>query len=105
MSQRWAPAGVMILRRRGRMVRGQIADLSTSGVKLRIESLDGVEELAGRRVGLELRLEGPDTEWLYLRGRVVRVSATFLTIAIAFEKTPLDFACIVDRAGRGAVVH
>src|SRR5690349_6078096 len=97
MARRWPSGGVMIVRSRGRIVRGRIADLSTSGVRLRIESWDGVEEWAGRRVGIELHLEGPGTEWLYLRGCVVRLSAAFLTIVIEFESTPTDFAQIVDR--------
>ena len=86
-------------------MRGQIQDLSTSGVRLRVESWDGIGDLAGSRVGIELHLEGPGTEWLYLRGCVVRLSAAFLTIVIAFENTPTDFAQIVDREGRDSVVH
>jgi hypothetical protein len=96
---------VVVVRTRGFTVRGRIADLSASGVRLRVESRVGIEALAGRRVGIELHLDGPGTEWLYLRGCVVRVSPAFLTIVIAFESVPVDFAEIIDREGRNAITH
>ena len=102
---RWRSAGALVVRTRGRAIRGRIADLSTGGVRLQVESPIGIHELAGRAVGVDLRLDGVGTGWLYLRGRVVRVSAAFHTIVIAFESVPTDFAEIMDREGRDAVVH
>ena len=86
-------------------MRGWIADLSTSGVRFRVESRIGIHELTGRDVGVELHFDRPGTKCLYLRGRVVRVSDALLTIVIAFEGVPTGLAVVMDREGLDAVLH
>lgn len=99
---RWPSAGVAIVRMRGAVVRSRIVDLGIGGVRLRVESLHGLSDLCGREVGVELHLDTPGTPWLYLRGRAVRVSPSLLTVVIAFDNVPADFADVVDREGHGA---
>jgi len=101
---RWPSAGVAIVRMRGAMVRSRIMDLGTGGVRLRVESQVGMADLCGREVGVELRLDTPGTAWLYLRGRVIRISAALLTVVIAFDNVPAGFADVVGREDRGAGV-
>jgi hypothetical protein len=93
-------AGMVVVRAAGRSVRGRIVDLSTDGVRARVESMTGLEGLADCSVGIDLRFDATPTEWVSLRGHVVRVSCAFLTIVIAFDHVPAAFAEIVEREGR-----
>lgn len=50
--------------------------------------------IPGRSLELELQIDGRDSRWIRLSGRILRVQAA--TIAMAFDKVSLEFIQLVD---------
>ncbi len=87
------PKGTVIVRAGTYLVRGRIANLSRGGIST-ITRTTAPERLLGAAVELAIRFDGRDSSWLELRGRVLRIGAT--SIAMALEDAPPSFTRILD---------
>jgi hypothetical protein len=66
--------------------RGRVVNISSSGALLEVPAPAG---LSGDKVAVEIRLDGPQRDWMRLTGRVMRMEAG--RIAVAFEDKPSEF--------------
>ena len=66
---------------------GALIDLSTTGLRARLSGRRP-RYLAGDRVALSVRLAGGDGRWRVCRGRVVRLDAG--EIAVALDRAPVS---------------
>jgi hypothetical protein len=71
-----------------RCARGEILDLSSTGVRFRLAG--PFAGCVGDRLVLDLRFDGARGGWWNLTGRIVRVGLDD-QLAVAFESTPTDF--------------
>jgi len=99
---RISPKGTVLVRVDTYLIRGRIANLSRSGV-LAITRITAPERLLGAKVELSLRLDGRGASWLELRGRVVRIGAS--SLAVALDIVPLPFTRIIDQAVSHSTRH
>jgi hypothetical protein len=88
---RIAPKGAVTLTLGDVVIRGRVANLSRAGL-FTTTNVSAPERLLGREAGIELRLDGPSAEWLQAHGRVVRIDAHGLAVALDSVSTPLGVA-------------
>lgn len=101
-SVRISPKGAVVLLAGERIERGRLANLSSGGL-LAITDERPPEALRGAEVEIELRLDAPSSEWLRLTGRVVRLDAR--GVAIALDAAPEPFARLVARSASASNAH
>lgn len=90
---RISPKGTVIIRADNYVLRGRIANVSPGGIATTTRTT-APERLLGATVDLALRLDDPDASWIDLRGRILRIGAN--SIAIALVTVPPSFARIVE---------
>jgi len=90
---RVSPKGTVIMHAEGCTTRGRIVNLSRGGVAAITTSAVPVRLLGGA-ASLDLRLDGRDSSWLDVRGRIVRIEDT--AIALALEAAPPEFVRVLD---------
>ena len=83
-------------------MRGRIVNLSRGGVAA-ITTSAAPERLLGGSASLDLRLDGRDSSWHDLRGRIVRLDGT--AIAIALDAVPVGFASAIDEIVTASHCH
>jgi hypothetical protein len=91
---RICPKGTVLVRADTYLIRGRIANLSRSGL-LAITPITTPERLLGARVEVSFRLDGAGASWLELRGRLMRIGAG--SLALALDIVPLSFTRILDQ--------
>ncbi|HMG54949.1 MAG TPA: PilZ domain-containing protein, partial [Kofleriaceae bacterium] len=89
---RVSPKGTVIMHAEACTMRGRIVNLSRGGVAA-ITTSAAPERLLGGSASLDLRLDGRDSSWHDLRGRIVRLDGT--AIAIALDAVPVGFASAI----------
>src|SRR6185295_8297649 len=89
---RVAPKGTVIVRADTYIIRGRIANLSRGGLAT-ITRTTAPERLLGSAVELSLRLDGRDSSWIELGGRMLRIGAN--SIAILLVAAPPSFTRII----------
>jgi hypothetical protein len=99
---RISPKGTVLVRVDSYVFRGRIANLSRSGL-LAITHITAPERFLGAKVELSLRLDGGGASWLELRGRVMRIGAS--SIAVALDIVPLSFARVLDQTVSRSTRH
>lgn len=92
---RISPKGTVIVRADTYTLRGRLANLSRNGLAASTRTT-APERLLGAAVELELRLDGRDSGWLELGGKIIRIGAG--SIAIALSKVPVSFPQILDES-------
>lgn len=78
---RVSPKGTVIVRADTYIVRGRLANLSRNGLSM-ITRTTAPERLLGRPVELTLRLDGRESSWFELSGRILRIDASSLAMAL-----------------------
>lgn len=89
---RVSPKGTVIVRADTYVIRGRIENLSRSGLAARTR-ITAPERLLGCRAELALRFDAPDASWLELHGRILRIAAC--SIAMALDVVPATFTRII----------
>ena len=84
---RICPKGTVLVRVDTYLIPGRIANLSRSGLRA-ITPITTPERLLGARVEVSFRLDGAGASWLELRGRLMRIGAG--SLALALDIVPLD---------------
>ena len=90
---RVSPKGTVIIRADTYIIRGRIANLSRHGLAT-ITRTTAPERLLGSAVDLSLRLDGRDSSWIKLSGRILRIGAG--SIAMGLVVAPPSFTRIID---------
>jgi hypothetical protein len=90
---RACPKGTVILHAGTQVLRGRITDLGHGGLSAKIH-VTTAEQILGREVELELRLDGQHQEWVKLTGKILRIGGR--SIAVAFEQAPAAFTALID---------
>lgn len=101
-STRISPKGTVLLVAGEHTQRGRIANLGRYGL-LMTTGAAATEQLLGRQVEIELRLDDGRSEWLRLSGRVLRIAAT--NIAVSFDDAPAELAHLVDETSSASYAH
>src|SRR4051794_34316460 len=73
--------------------RGRIVNIGPGGL-LATTAVTAASKMLGRTADLEIRLDGQQSEWLRLVGRIARIENT--TIAVVFEKVPSRFIQLIE---------
>ena len=90
---RVSPKGTVIMRADTYIIRGRIANLSRNGLST-ITRTTAPERLIGGAVELSLRLDGRDSSWIKLSGRILRIGSN--SISMALFVAPPSFTRIID---------
>ncbi|HWO19947.1 MAG TPA: PilZ domain-containing protein [Kofleriaceae bacterium] len=90
---RVSPKGTVIVRAGSYVIRGRIANLSRGGISTTTRTT-APQRLLGSAVALALRFDSADASWLELSGRVLRIGAS--SIAMALSAVPASFTRIID---------
>jgi PilZ domain len=92
---RISPKGNVILLAGEQAQRGRIINLSQGGVLM--ETIAAApDQLLDRSIEIELRLDGPLTQWLRASGQITRIDAATNAIAIALTSVPLPLVHLID---------
>ncbi len=86
----------------GHTLRGRIANVGSGGV-LATTASTTPSAVLDSKVDIELRLDGQDSEWLRLSGRVVRIGTE--TIALAFDMVPPAFVALISDSSHASDGH
>ncbi len=101
-SRRISPKGTVVVSAGGHVEHARIGNISTGGL-LAITTEPPPETLRGADVDVELRLDAASTGWLQLTGRVVRVGAD--AIAVALEGASEQFARLMEESSLASAQH
>lgn len=99
---RIAPKGAVTLTVGGLALQGRVANLSRAGLYASTR-VSAPERMLGRDVTLQLRLDGQSAEWLGASGRVVRIEADGL--AIALDALSDTLCSVIDEMGAQSHLH
>jgi hypothetical protein len=95
-AQRVDTEGTALVHLHHRTLCARIADVSTSGVRLRLARGLELASLADARVVVELRLDGARNGWLRFPGTVQRVDGAAYEVVVAFDAVPADFEDVIQ---------
>jgi hypothetical protein len=106
-SVRISPKGTVIVLAGEDTCRCRIVNLCHGGILVAAPVKAGDVFFAGRSLEIELRLDGKDSRWLRMSGRIVRVQGT--SIAMEFDKVSLEFIQLIEDSlgasyGRGRIL-
>jgi CheY-like chemotaxis protein len=100
-STRIFPKGTVILAAGDRVAQGRIGNMSSGGL-LALTKEEPAEALLGCEVEIELRLDAAHSEWLRLAGRVTRLGAC--EIAVALEASE-PFVRLMEESANASQEH
>lgn len=101
-SVRIAPKGAVIVKSGDLVVNGRVANIGAGGC-LVATTVTAPERFLGRRIELELRLDGQHSVWLGVAGRVARIAAS--SIAIVFDAAPPELLRVLDEMATASYRH